>query len=258
MIVLGAIAAAGYVVYRVRTQRWSRFPVGSSIPTTRFEPAPFASEPPAEGGAIVAPVDGMPPTAVTRPDTNGSATPVGGADSRPPLASAFGPVELPPKRRLSGTTLAAVAALLGVAAIALGTTALVTSLDSDDATEAAPHATTVSETEQALSLLSKPSTQRVPIANSGGRIILAIDATGRGVLVLDGLGAPPAGKTYQAWVIKPNAKAPASAALFSGVETIVPLSVSVKGGSVVAITIERAGGVPAPTQAPKLVAQPAT
>jgi len=259
LIVLGAIAAAGYVVYRVRRQRWSRVPVGGSpIPTARFEPAPFASEAPAEAVVMVAPVDGTPPTAVTRPDSNGSASPIPDADSSPRPTSALGPVELPPKRLLSGTTLAAVAALLGVAAIALGTTALVTSLDSDDVSEAAPQATTASEAEQAISLLSKPSTQRVPIANSGGRIILAIGETGRGVLVLDGLAAAPAGKAYQAWVIKPKAKAPASAAVFSGIESIVPLSVSVKVGSVVAITIERAGGVAAPTQTPKLVAQPAT
>ncbi|MBA2764125.1 MAG: anti-sigma factor [Thermoleophilaceae bacterium] len=258
LIVLGAITAAGYIVYRVRTQRWSRGPVGASIPTARFEPARFASEAPAEDVAMVAPVDGTPPTAVMRPESNGTATPVLGADSPPAPASALGPIELPPKRRLSGTTLAAVAALLGVAAIALGTTALVKSLDSDDAAEAVEQTSTVSAADEVISLLSKPSTQRMPVANSGGRIVLAIGANGRGVLILDGLGAPPPGKAYQAWVIKPKAKAPLSAGLFSGIETIVPLSVSVKAGSVVAITIERAGGAPAPTQAPTLVAQPAT
>ncbi|MBA3376963.1 MAG: anti-sigma factor [Gaiellaceae bacterium] len=261
LIVLGAIAATAYVAYRVRTHRWSRsrFPVaGSPPPTARFEPAPFASEAPAEAGAMVVPVDGMPLTAVTRSDSNGSARTVVGAEPSVTRASTLGPVELPPNRRPSGTTLAVFAALLGVAAIALGTTALVASLDSDDTAEATSQATTVSEADKAISLLSKPSTQRMPVANSGGRIILAIGADGRGVLVLDGLKAPPAGKAYQAWVIKPKAKAPLSAALFSGVETIVPLTVSVKAGSVVAITIERAGGMPAPTQTPTLVAEPAT
>ena len=258
LIVLGAITVAAYVVYRVRTRRRGRVPVGSSpIPTARFEPAQFASEPPAEAVVMVAPVDGTLTTAVTRPDSNGSASPVG-PEPGPVSTSALGPVELPRKRRPSAATLAALAALLGVAAIALGTTALVSSLDSDDADEAVPQVTTVSEAERAISLLSKPSTTRMPVANSGGRIILAIGANGRGALILDGLGTPPAGKAYQAWVIKPKAKAPLSAALFAGIETIVPLSVSVKAGSVVAITIERAGGVPAPTQPPKLVAQPAT
>jgi hypothetical protein len=149
---------------------------------------------------------------------------------------------------------AAIAGILGVAAIALGVTALVTSLDSDG--ESASQAASP-DSAQTISLLSKPSTQRLPIAGSGGRIILAIGSEGRGVLVLDGLGLAPAGKDYQAWVIRPQAKAPASAGVFSGVETIVPLSVSVRPGSLVAITIERAGGAPAPTQTPKLVAQAA-
>ncbi|MDQ3672451.1 MAG: anti-sigma factor, partial [Actinomycetota bacterium] len=258
LVVLGAITAAAYVVYRIRTQRLSRVSVPSTpIPTAHFEPAPFAAESPTETVAMVAPVEAAPPMAVTRPDSNGSASEIPGPE-RTTRTSALGPVEVPRGRRPSAATLASVAALLAVAAVALGTTALVSSLDSDDSTEAGPQISTVSETEQALSLLSKPSTQRMPVANSGGRIILAIGADGRGVLVLDGLGSPPAGKEYQAWVIKPNAKAPLSAGLFAGDETIVPLAVSVTAGSVVAITIERAGGVSAPTQAPKLVAQPAT
>ncbi len=196
--------------------------------------------------------------AVALPDSNGSTTSVPGPGSSPTRTSTLGPLELPPKRRPSAAALITLAALVGVAAIALGTTALVSSLDSDDSSAAAEQTTTVSDAEEAISLLSKPSTKRMPIANSGGRIILALGANGRGVLILDGLGPAPAGKAYQAWVIKPNAKAPSSAAVFAGAETMVPLSVSIKPGAVVAITIEQAGGAPAPTQAPKLVAQPAT
>ena len=250
VIVLAAIAAAAYVVHRARTHRWNRSPdAGTTYPTAHFEPAPYASDPPAETVAMVAPVeggipDGRCPSRLERVGELGAPTP------RPSTTrtSTLGPLELPPKRRPSAATLVTIAALVGVAAIAIGTTALVSSLDSDDSNEAAGQTTTVSGVEEAISLLSKPSTQRVPVANSGGRIILAIGANGRGVLILDGLGAAPAGKAYQAWVIKPNAKAPSSAAVFDGVETMVPLSVSVKPGAVVAITIEQAGGAPAPTQ----------
>ena len=49
---------------------------------------------------------------------------------------------------------------------------------------------------------------------------------------------------------------PESAAVFEGTEMIVPLSVAVRPGAVVAITIEHSGGASAPTQTPKLVAQP--
>jgi hypothetical protein len=264
LAVLGALAALAYLAYRARARLLERFPrVGSTFPAAHFEPAPFAAEAPAGPVAMVAPMDdatSAAPVAV-RVDSNGSPQPVPGASAPLTRVSGLGPIELPPKRKLSGSVLAALAALVGVAAIVLGTTAVVASLDSDDDGAAAIEQTTtesVPATQQALSLLSKPSTQRLPIANSGGRVILAVGVTGRGVLVLDGLGLAPAGKAYQAWVIKPKAKAPASAAVFSGIETIVPLSVAVKPGSVVAITIERAGGVKAPTQTPKLVAQPAT
>lgn len=259
VIVLAAMAAAAYVVHRVHSRRWNRFrDSGSTFPSAQFEAAPYAAGLPAEAVTMVAPVEEAPPTAVARPDSNGSTISAPGPGSSPTRTSTLGPLELPPKRRPSPAALITLAALVGVAAIAVGTTALVSSLDSDDSSAAAEQTTTVSDAEEAISLLSKPSTKRMPIANSGGRIILALGANGRGVLILDGLGPAPAGKAYQAWVIKPNAKAPSSAAVFAGAETMVPLSVSIKPGAVVAITIEQAGGAPAPTQAPKLVAQPAT
>jgi hypothetical protein len=163
-------------------------------------------------------------------------------------------VELPPKRGMSGAAIAALAALAGVAAIVLGSWAFVTSVRSDGGGSAG-QAQAQSQSQQVISLLSKPSTHRVAVDGSAGRIILAVGARGRGYLVLDGLGLAPAGKSYQAWVIRPGAKAPASAAVFAGTEMIVPLSVAVRPGAVVAITIENAGGVLAPTQTPKLVAQ---
>ena len=260
LIVLAAVAATVYVVHRARTHRWKRPPADdATFPTAHFEPAPYVPDPPAETVAMVAPVEGAPPAVVTRPDSNGSATPAIGPDSDPTRTSTLGPLELPPKRRPSPAVLITLAALVGVAAIAIGTTALVSSLDSDDSNDAVAQTTTAaSDAEEAISLLAKPSTKRMPIANSGGRIILALGANGRGVLILDGLGPAPAGKAYQAWVIKPNAKAPSSAAVFAGAETMVPLSVAIRPGAVVAITIEQAGGAPAPTQAPTLVAQPAT
>jgi hypothetical protein len=263
LAVLGAPAALAYLAYRARAQLRERvLRAESTFPDAHFEPVPFAAEAPAGPVAMVAPMDeaiSAAPVAV-RVDSNGSQHPVPDASSPPARVDHLWPVELPAKRKLSGSVLAALAAVAGVAAMVLGTTAVFASLDSDDGGVAASERTTesVPAAEQALSMLSKPSTQRLPIANSSGRVILAVGVTGRGVLVLDGLGLAQPGKAYQAWVIKPKAKTPASAAVFSGIETIVPLSVAVKPGAVVAITIERAGGAPAPTQTPKLVAQPAT
>ena len=257
LIVVAALAAAAYVAQRVR-HRVRPMEVGALEGSeVRVGRVPVPPESPAEPVAMVARMEGSHASPIaTRPATNGTSDGPGtrAAAPRAPRLVELPPVELPPRRRLSGAALAAIAGILGVAAIALGVTALVTSLDSDG--ESAAEAASP-DSAQTISLLSKPSTQRVPIAGSGGRIILAISSEGRGVLVLDGLGLAPAGKDYQAWVIRPKAKAPASAGVFSGVETIVPLSVAVRPGSLVAITIERAGGVPTPTQTPKLVAQAA-
>jgi anti-sigma-K factor RskA len=71
------------------------------------------------------------------------------------------------------------------------------------------------------------------------------------VLVVRQLPAAPAGKTYEAWVI-PRGGAPKAAGLFHGgsAATVVRLRQPVPRGAVVAATVERAGGVPAPTGTP--------
>jgi len=66
----------------------------------------------------------------------------------------------------------------------------------------------------------------------------------------------PDGQIYEAWVIPPGGT-PRKAGLFSsgGSMTMVPLAESVPRGSVVAATMERAGGVDKPTQTPVFSAQ---
>ena len=167
-------------------------------------------------------------------------------------APASDSVELP-RQRISGGTLAALAALAGVAAIGLGLWAFVSSVRSEDS-GATAHAIPVDGAAQALSLLSKRSTKRLPLEGTGGRITLALAARGRGVLVLDGLGIAPIGMSYQAWVVKPKTRA-VSAAVFSGNETVVPLKAAVVRGSMLGVTLERMGGVPAPTKTLRLVAR---
>src|SRR6266542_392060 len=60
----------------------------------------------------------------------------------------------------------------------------------------------------------------------------------------------PAGKTYEAWVIREGKAKPAG--LFRGRAgtSIVELGRQVPPGSLVAVTLERAGGVPQPTTKP--------
>ena len=220
------------------------------LPTARFVPLAFV-EAPAGAVARVAPMDATPAVA-SHVDSNGSNLV---PDPEPAIRTVSRePMELPKGHRLSGPVLAALAGLVGVAAMVLGTTAFAASLRSDERDGAQPASPSRAAT---ISFLAKPSTERVHVTGSGGRVVLAVGSAGRAVLVLKGFGAAPQGQSYQAWVTRPNAKVPASAAVFSGVEAVVPLSVAVGPGSVVTITIERAGGVELPTQIAKLVAQPA-
>jgi anti-sigma-K factor RskA len=74
------------------------------------------------------------------------------------------------------------------------------------------------------------------------------------VLHVTGLAAAPRGKTYEAWVI-PTGRAPRPAGLFrGGASTTLHLRGTVPHRAVVAVTLERAGGVPAPTTTPIVTA----
>jgi hypothetical protein len=162
------------------------------------------------------------------------------------------PFELPPPKRLSGATLAALGAVAGLAAIALGLWAFVSSVRDDGSVQVVRQSPA---NAQAISLLSKPTTVRIPLEGGAlGSATLAVAANGRGLIVLDRLGAAPVGRTYQAWVIRPQpGSAPLPAALFTGVETVVPLTARLEPGATVGITIEKPGGSAAPTKAMRLV-----
>jgi anti-sigma-K factor RskA len=85
------------------------------------------------------------------------------------------------------------------------------------------------------------------------RVIAAIvlqDSSGNASLSVSGLSTAPQGKTYEVWVI-PKGKAPRPAGLFGGgASTTVHLVGTVPQNAVVAVTLERAGGVRAPTTTP--------
>ena len=132
----------------------------------------------------------------------------------PAAASRIPSATVPPSGyRLSGATLAALAAVAGVAAVGLGSWAFVQSVRTADKPESSAAASNV---ERVVTLLSKPTTERIPLTNVVGRIMLVVGQKGYGVFVLDGLDEAPTGKSYQAWVIRPKAAAPVSAAVFDG------------------------------------------
>ena len=92
----------------------------------------------------------------------------------------------------------------------------------------------------------------VPVEGANGSVVVGGD---KGVLVLTSLDRAPAGKTYEAWVIDGSDVSPAGT--FNGGGTVaVKLEHPVQNGSVVAVTVERAGGSDHPTTQPFIKSQP--
>jgi anti-sigma factor RsiW len=160
-------------------------------------------------------------------------------------------VSFEPRRRRVVPVLGAVAAVAAVVALAIGLWASDLSSQLDD-TRAA-----LERQQAAARILVDPAAQIVALQAGTGRLV--VDADGQAVLVLDGLDPAPAGKTYEMWIVPGGDIASANrAGLFPGADgpEIVGLEGTVTSGDVVAVTIESAGGVDAPTTAPIVASDP--
>jgi anti-sigma-K factor RskA len=93
----------------------------------------------------------------------------------------------------------------------------------------------------------------VPLTGATGSVVVS---NGRGALVVSQLAPAPAGKTYQAWVIK-GGRASSAGTFAGGGRTIVfRLTRPLPAGAVVAVTLEPSGGVEQPTQKPIITSAP--
>jgi len=144
--------------------------------------------------------------------------------------------------------LAGAAALAACLAVALGLWAnsLSSSLDEERSAR--------KRQEQTLAVLGDPAARTSQLVGANGRLV--VSSNGSGALVLAGLRAAPEGKTYKIWVME-GADAPRPAGLFDGApgKRVVGLTRPVPRGAQVAVTIERDGGVDAPTAPPLFKAQ---
>ncbi len=88
----------------------------------------------------------------------------------------------------------------------------------------------------------------VPLSGATGSVI--VGSHGSGALVVADLRSPPAGKTYEAWVVEGRAARPAG--VFRGGRgiTVVRLTRPIPRGAVVAVTVEPVGGSTQPTSKP--------
>lgn len=99
--------------------------------------------------------------------------------------------------------------------------------------------------EQILSIVGDPAARRFALSGAHGTLV--VSRTGAGALLLSNLRDAPRGKTYEAWVIQNRSPRPAGT--FPG-STSVRLTRPVPDGAVVAVTLERRGGVDQPTGRP--------
>ena len=144
-------------------------------------------------------------------------------------------VPLRPRRSIAVSLAAAVAVAATAAAVTLGLWAA--SLDHSLAGERA-----------ALRILGDPNARHIQLTGARGALVVA--PSGASALAAD-LPAPPSGKVYEAWVI--DASSVRRAGTFTGQR--VTLTTHVPNGATVKVTLERAGGVDAPTSRPLLSAR---
>jgi anti-sigma factor RsiW len=104
-----------------------------------------------------------------------------------------------------------------------------------------------------LSVVSDPGARFVSFAKGDGRLVVA--PGGNAVMIVNGLAPAPSGRTYEVWVIRGTT--PTRAGLFQGgARSVVPVQGKVGKDAVVAVTLERQGGVDAPTTTPVVASQP--
>jgi hypothetical protein len=169
-------------------------------------------------------------------------------DASPPRPLALAPVELPRAPRPGWPTLAALAVATGLAAIGIGTWAVVSEA------RTGPVPAQGAAVERSLAVLADSSAVRYPLRGSLGRIALVLTGDGAAVLALDGLGPAPVGSTYRVWLIPPGSATPRGDAAFDGTTRAVPLTRRVPAGTRVAVTLEPAADTSRPSRPLRLSA----
>jgi hypothetical protein len=131
----------------------------------------------------------------------------------------WAPVEIPRGQRPTPIVLAVLGTLAGIAAMVLGAVAVFSADSSPSEPVAAPRVTTPAPAieERVLSLLAKPSTERIAFQGSAGRLVLAVGTGGRAAILLRGVERAADAKPYYAWIVGPG-RTPVRAGRFVGTE----------------------------------------
>jgi anti-sigma-K factor RskA len=150
-------------------------------------------------------------------------------------------------------------AWVGAAATALVAAAVIVSQTRIDRTANAQLAAEAATLRQAFALIEAPETREVTFgqgqpAPPRGRVFVNPSAV---LLVASRLPAPPQGKTYEMWIIRGGKPAPAGLFASNAEGDAYHLyrpAVAAGPGDIVAVTLEVAGGVSAPTSMPVIAA----
>jgi len=137
---------------------------------------------------------------------------------------------LPQRRRSWTAPLAAAAAVAAAVAIGLGVWT----------------ATRPASTNAFTSVLAQAGSRVITMGDEGA---LAVAPDGKAAIALR-LPKAPTGKTYEAWVIRDDGIKPAGLFGGGGDASVVELTRRVPRGSVIGVTVEKAGGARQPTQRP--------
>jgi anti-sigma factor RsiW len=100
---------------------------------------------------------------------------------------------------------------------------------------------------------ARATLRAVPLTGAKGSVIVS---GGNAALVVSDLGPAPPGQTYEAWVIEDGHASRAGTFAGSGRTIVIRLTHALPAGAVVAVTVERAGGVDQPTKKPFITSQP--
>jgi anti-sigma-K factor RskA len=160
-------------------------------------------------------------------------------------------------RRVFWPVLWAATMAAGIAAIAVGLSVSASYQKRLDvlAREATALQTELGAQQQVIALLRDPSTEIIALAGleraPGARARMLWNASSGGLLVTAGLPPAPPGKVYQLWAIA-GKSAPVSAGVFDvdarGAGSLrVPALGGIQKVDVFAVTLEPAGGLPAPS-----------
>jgi anti-sigma-K factor RskA len=141
-------------------------------------------------------------------------------------------VSLPQRHRSWTAPLAAVAAVAAAVAIGLGVWT----------------ATRPASTNAFTTVLAQAGSRVITMGNQGA---LAVAPDGTAAIALR-VPEAPSDKTYEAWVIRDDGIKPAGLFEGGGDASVLELTRPVPRGSVIGVTVEKAGGAPQPTQRPFL------